>query len=229
MKKFVKVAVLAVAGFAMFAFTNIIADSNFEGFISYDIKIDSDNPQVAQMMQGSSIKSYIKGNKVRTETNMGMMKMLSIGDSKNPEGTAILMDIMGNKYQMKLDDKAKKEAEDNKPEVKYLDGTKTIAGYACKEAQITTKDKKSGTSYTMDIYYTDQLPFAIDDKFKGLKGFPLSYNMSQNGVKFTMTATAINKQSVPDSLFTIPPGYKVMTQDEMQKDMMSHMGGGGGN
>jgi GLPGLI family protein len=229
MKKFVKVSVLTVAGFALFAFTNILGDSNFEGIITFDIKVDSDNPQVAQMMQGSTVKTYIKGTKSRTETNMGMMKTVTLGDSKNPDGTVSLMDIMGNKYELKADDKTKKAADDAKPEIKYLDGTKTIAGYDCKEAQLTTKDKKTGNSYVMDIYYTDQLPYSNEDRFKGLKGFPLSFNMTQNGMKINFTATAITKQSVPDSLFVIPSGYKVMTPEEMQKDMMSHMGGGGGN
>ena len=181
------------------------------------------------MMQGSTLKTYIKNGKSRTESNMGMYKSITIGDSKKPDGTVVLMEIMGNKYEMKVDDKMKKEAEADKPEIKYLTGTKTIAGYDCKEAQMTTKDKKSGNTYTIDIYYTDQLPMSSDAKFKGLKGFPLSYNMSQNGMKFTMTATAVTKQSVPDSMFVVPSGYKVMTPEEMQKDMMSHMGGGGGN
>jgi GLPGLI family protein len=232
MKKLAKVAVLTVAGFMVFAFTNIIREATFEGIITYDIKVDSDNPQVAQMMQGSTIKTYIKGDMSRTETSMGMYSNIVIANRKKPDETVMLMNIMGNKYQLKLDDKAKKEAEKNAPDVKYLDGTKTIAGYACKEAQLTMTDKKSGNKYTSDIFYTDQLPYnneGTESQFKGLKGFPLSYSVKQSGMSMNMTAKSIDKQAVPDSVFNVPTGYKLMTMDEMQKDMMSHMGGGSGN
>ncbi len=235
MKKFVKVVSLLVAGVALFAFTNTMGDSNFEGVITFGITMDSDaNPQVAQMMQGSTIKTYVKGNKIRTETNFGMFKSVAISDKSNPDGTVVLMELMGNKYQLKIDDKAKKDADAAKPEIKYLDGTKTIAGYVCKEAQAIVTDKKTGQKYTSDIYYTDQLPYNNDGPqaksapYQGLKGCPLSYSMKQNGTSFSMVCQSIQKQSVPDSLFKAPAGYKVMTQDEMQKDIMQKMSGGGG-
>lgn len=229
MKKLVRVSALMIAGLAMFAFTNRLGDNNFEGVISYDVKIDSDNPQAAQMMQGMTLKTYMKGSKARSETNAGMYNQITIVDNKNPDGAIVLINMMGSKYQLKMDETAKKEADKNTPEIKYLDGTKTIAGYACKEAQMIIKDKKSGESYTSDIYYTDQLPYTGDSKFKGLKGFPLSFTMKQRGATMTMTATSISKQSVPDSMFVAPAGYKLMTGEEMQKDMMSKMSGGGGN
>jgi GLPGLI family protein len=163
---------------------------------------------------------------------MGMYSNIVIANRKKPDETVMLMNIMGNKYQLKIDDKAKKEAEKNMPEIKYLSGTKTIAGYECKEAQMNFTDKKSKNTYTSDIYYTDQLPFnndAATSQFKGLKGFPLSYEVKQGGMTMNMVAKSIEKQSVPDSTFAIPTGYKLMTADDMQKDMMSHMGNGGGN
>jgi GLPGLI family protein len=229
MKKIVKVATLFVAGFALFAFTNVMGDSNFEGAITFGITFNSDaNPQVAQMMQGSTIKTYIKGNKVRSESNFGMFKSITIMDKANPDANITCVELMGNKYQMKMDDKAKKQEEANKPEIKYLDGTKTIAGYACKQAQAIMTDKKTGQKYTSDIYYTDQLPMGMHPEYKGLKGYPLSYSMTQNGTSFSMVCQSIQKQSVPDSLFIAPTGYKLMTQDEMQKDIMQKMQGGGG-
>jgi len=234
MKKLAKVSALIVAGFMLFAFTNMGGGNNFEGVVTFTFNIDGDAPpQAAQMMQGSTIKTYIKGNMSRTESNFGMMKTVTIADKSKPDGTVMLMDMMGNKYQLKMDDKTKKEADDAKPaEIKYLDGTKTIAGYACKEAQATMIDKKSGTTYTSDIYYTEDLPYNNETpsaQFKGLKGFPMSFNMKKSGISFTIAAQSIVKQSVPDSMFAVPAGYKLMTQDDMQKDMMSHMGGGGGN
>lgn len=227
MKKLAKISAAAIAGFMLFGFTTLMHDSSFEGVIKYDIKVDSDNPQVAQYMQGSSMTTYIKGDKSMTEGDFGMTKTIIITDRKNPGNPIRLMNIMGNKYQIKTDDKTKEEQEKNKPEIKYLTGTKTIAGYACKEAQLTMTDKKTNQKYTSDVYYTDQLPYGEDPNFGTLKGFPMSFTMKQSGMTMTMVVTSVQKQSVSDSLFVVPAGYKLMTPEEMQKDMMSHMGGGG--
>ncbi len=205
----------------------------FEGVITYGINIDgSENPQMAQMMQNYTIKTYMKGGKSRTETNMGMMNSITITDIQKPKEPIVLIDMMGSKYQLKIDQNDLKQAESNKPVIKYLSGTKSIAGYDCKEAQIMMTDAKSGNKTTSDVYYTDQLPYnndAYENHFQGLKGFPLSYSMSQNGMNFSFTAKTVQKQSVPDSLFNVPAGYKLATKEEMQKELMQKMGGGGGN
>lgn len=230
MKKLAKISAVSAVAFALFGFTTFLAPSNFEGVIKYDIKIDSDNPQVAQFMQGSSMTTYIKGDMIKTETNMGMSKTITIANRTKPNDAVVLIEVMGNKYQMKMDDKTKKEAQGNMPEIKYLSGTKTIAGYACKEAQITFTDKKTGEKMATDVYYTDQLPYANnsdESQFKGLKGFPMSYSMKKNGVSMNFAVKSVEKQSVSDDEFKVPSGYKLMTPEDMQKDMMSHMNGGG--
>lgn len=213
---------------ASYAFAPV--SPTFEGVITYKINVDGTaNPQMAQMMQGYSIKTYIKGEKSRTESNMGMMKSVTITDRNKPKDPAILIEMMGSKYQLKLDAADIKKANANMPDIKYVSGTKTIAGYACKEAQITVTDDKTGTKTTSDVYYTDQLPYSTDsyeNHFKGLKGFPLGYSLSQNGMNFSFEAQSVEKQSIPDSLFMIPAGYKLVTKDEMQKDIMQKMGGG---
>lgn len=230
MKKLAKISAVAAVAFVLFGFTTFLAPSNFEGVIKYDIKIDSDNPQVAQFMQGSSMTTYIKGDMVRTESNFGMSKTITIANRTKPNDAVMLIEVMGNKYQMKIDDKTKKEAEDNQPEIKYLTGTKTIAGYDCKEAQVTFTDKKTGEKIASDVYYTDKLPYAnnsAESQFKGLKGFPMSYSLKKSGMSMAFTVKSIDKQAVSDDEFKVPAGYKLMTPEEMQKDMASHMGGGG--
>jgi hypothetical protein len=232
MKKLAKVSALFVAGLMLFAFTtNKAGENSFEGVITFTFNMEGgDNPQAAQMFQGSTIKTYIKGNMSKTESNMGMMKTTTIVDRSKPDATVMLMEMMGNKYQLKIDDKMKKEAADeSKVDIKYLSGTKTVAGYDCKEAQMQIKDRKSGESYTSDIYYTDKLPYNneyVGSQFKGLKGIPLSYTVQTHGMTITIAAQSITPQSVPDSVFAIPAGYSLMTSDDMQKDMMSKMGGG---
>jgi GLPGLI family protein len=229
MKKIARLAALTTAGFLLFGFTANPVDTNFEGIVTYSVKIDSDNPQAAQFLQGATFKIYIKGSKVRTEFSTAMIKQISIEDAKNPDGVVILKEFMGNKYQIKMDDKAKKTADASQPDIKYLSGSKTIAGYDCKEAQITETDKSSGKKYTNDVYYTDQLPYTNGKygDFNGLKGFPLAFVKVTNGNTTNMTAQSVQKGSVDDSEFEVPAGYKLVTEQEMMQDMMSQRGGGG--
>jgi hypothetical protein len=229
MKKLVRASALIVAGLGMFAFTNSIRGTDFEGVIKFETKVDNaDDPKVAQyapMFSNSTTTTYVKGDMVRVESGSPMYLRIEIMNKKKPDERTTLVIGMGKKYQVKMTDADKKEDSESKVDFKYLDGTKTIAGYACKEAQATMKDKQSGDSYTSDIYYTDQLPYG-GGKFKDLKGFPMSFTQQIKGVKMTMTVKSIDKQSVPDSLFTVPAGYKLMTPQEIQMDMF---GGGGGN
>jgi len=224
MKKTALAAFVAI-GFAVMAFVapKAYADSGFEGIVTYSISVD--NPQMAPMLQGASMKTYIKGDKTKTCSDMGMSKTTVITDKDNPDGSVFLIELMGNKYQLK-NDKTKKDDEKG-PEIKYTDETKQIAGYTCHKAEVTITDQQ-GQSYTANVYYTEELP-ATQGKgvpFKGLKGFPLEYSMKQQGMTILMSATSVTKQAVPDDTFTVPSGYKLMTAEEMQQDIQKNMGDG---
>jgi GLPGLI family protein len=233
MKKIALVASLATLGFGITAFmapksspsAKTGSDNSFEGVITFSISVD--NPQAASMMQGSSVKVYMKGDRTKTMVDMGMSKQMYFTDRKTPDDPIILVEVMGNKYQLKMD-KAKKD--DNMPAIKYTDETKTVAGYNCHKAEVTVTGK-DGQPYTSNVYYTEDLPAYAggSGQFKGLKGFPLEYTMKQQGMNISMAATSVTKQSLSDDTFTVPSGYKVMTQDEMQQDIQKNMGGGGGN
>lgn len=226
MKKILAVAGLATIGFAITAFVSpkVSTDSSFEGVITYSVSVD--NPQAASMMQGSSVKIYMKGDQVKAVSDMGMSKTIVISNKATPDKPAILVEVMGNKYQLKMDP-AKKKDDDDKPTIKYTDETKTVAGYNCHKAEITTMGK-DGQSYTTNVYYTEDLPSysGSRDQFKGLKGFPLEYSMKQQGMNIAISATSVSKESVPDDTFTVPSGYKLMTADEMQADIQKQMSGG---
>jgi len=225
MKKIAITASLAVLGFTITAFVTpkVSGDKPFEGVVTYSVNID--NPQAAAMMQGSSVKVYIKGDKTKTMINMGMQKITIFEDRKNPNNPVKLLEAMDNKYQVKEDPNKKDDAKD--PVIKYVDTTKTIAGYTCHKAEVTLTDQQ-GQSYTSTVYYTEDLPYFTGKKdiFKGLKGFPMEYAMKQQGINISFTATSVDKQAVPDDTFTIPTGYKLMTMEEIMQDVQKQMSGG---
>ena len=227
MKKIALAASLAGIAFAISAFvapkstTTTNADA-FEGVVTYSVSVD--NPQAAAMMQNRSVKVYIKGDRTKTMVDMGMSKQIYFTDKKTPDDPIILVEVMGNKYQLK-NDKTKKD--DKSPDIKYVDSTKTIAGYVCKRADITVTGK-DGQSYISNVYYTTELPYyeGGSGQFKGLKGFPMEYSMKQRGMTVSMTATKVEKQTVSEDAFKVPSGYALMTAEEMSADIQKKMSGG---
>ncbi len=200
MKKFTKVAIIGVATIVLTAFSAPKADNSFEGIITFNISVnmpDNNNPQAAAMMQqGSSLKEYIKGDKMRTEMNMGMMHRVSIIDIKTKE-VVTLIDMMGTKYEIKSDPNKPKPNEE-KPDIKYLDSTKTIAGYKCNAALVTVTSPKTGEKNSFTIYYTDQLPYNEEvGLYKGLKGFPLQFAMKQRGMTINCMAQSADSNCFP--------------------------------
>jgi GLPGLI family protein len=100
-----------------------------------------------------------------------------------------------------------------------------IAGYKCKKAQVTLKEK-DGNGKTINVFYTDEIPTnEIKPVYKGLKGFPLEYSVNQGGVEMKLTAKSISKTTVSDSKFEIPKeGYTITTVEGLQKAMTKEMG-----
>lgn len=219
---------LSFASILAFSFTGT---TDFEGKVNYEISITGGNmpPEALAMFAGSELTIFIKGSRSRADVNMGMQNTTTITDNKT-SSSVILMNMMGNKFKIKSDP-AKKEEKTSDVSVKYLDETKVIAGYKCKKADITFKDK-SGEPLTTTVYYTEEISNHMGNdnrtgQFKNLKGMPLEYEMNADrGMKMKMTAKVVSKESVPDSKFDIPADYKETTIEDMQKEMMKMMQGG---
>jgi GLPGLI family protein len=197
---------------------------DFEGTMIFDIQFEPSASLPAEylpMMEGSNLELQIKGDKVRSDMKTGPYSTIAISDKK--ANTSIqLIDANGKKIMVKtkLDSINKVQQEESGiPEITYLNDTKEIAGYKCKNAKVVIKTK-TGEEYDYIAWYTDQLPYSNEnEKIKGLKGFPLEYKMHKGGMVFTLTAKSITKGKVPDSAFEIPSGYTEMTPEQMKKAM----------
>jgi hypothetical protein len=91
---------------------------------------------------------------------------------------------------------------------------KTIDGYTCKRAVI-----KSGNNVVTDLYYTDKITAKIAASFSmgGIKGFPMEYSVSENGLLMKMTAVSVKPEAISDSVFRIPADYKPATPDDLKR------------
>ena len=149
---------------------------------------------------------WIKGAKSRFEQNMAQMGTIVISDSDDGSST-ILMDMMGQKYRLDI---AKEEMdnmikEQSIPEVNYIAGTKIIAGYTCKKAEVIM----DGFDGKAIFYYTEEIPPV---KVKGMEALPLNgmfmaYEASTQGMTISIEVQGIDKGPVDDTKFIIPDGY----------------------
>ena len=216
---------LFLCSILMFSFSG---PSGFEGKITYAISIDDAKlpPEAKAMMEGNDFTMFIKGMKTRTEMSMGFQSTVSISDAEKKTHVT-LMEFMGNKYMIK--DPAE-PADKKMPDVKvnYPGETKTIAGYSCKKADLTFKDEL-GKEQTISLYLTEEIPNSMsyekrNYQFRDLKGMPLEFEVrAENGMKMRMTAKKVSKESVADSNFDIPAGYKETTMEELRTEMMKSM------
>lgn len=217
MKKVAVVSVLVIAGLAFTAFVKPTASmsSGFEGIVTYNVVTDAGSSAQAGQ-KARKITMYIKGDKSKTIIGSGSYINTIIMDLNKPNEFILLMDANGRKYQLKNDTTKKYP----KPVIKYVDGTKIIEGYTCNKAEMTTKIDDS-ISIQEDVYYTQDISSGFSSReFIGLKGFPLEWTTKNRARNTTTTAISIDKKSLSDDEFSVPPGYKLVTQEEMVQDMM---------
>lgn len=200
----------------------------FEGTIKYAISFEGSGlpPEALAMLNGAESVTYIKGDKRRTDLNMAIQSTSSFMDTKS-KTIVTLMDIMGQKYLIRMNENDIKKEEEKAPQVtyKYLNETKEIAGYKCKKVEATVKTKE-GKEEIVNIYYTEEIPTSdMKAAYKGLKGFPMEFVMYQSGMKMAFTTKSVFKEAVADNKFEIPKdGYKETTMEDFQKSMQQ-MGG----
>lgn len=223
-----KKTILAIS-LSILCFIKVSAQNktNFEGTVTYSISFEGSGlpPEALAMFKNSETVTYIKSDKFRVDMNMPMQSSTFIMDNKT-KNIVSLMDIMGKKYLIKMNESDIKKEQDTAPEIliKYTEETKIIAGYKCKKAEISSKESKGAA---IDVFYSEEIPTNdIKPVYKGLKGFPLEYSINQGGMEMKLTAKNISKEKVSDSKFEIPKeGYTVTTVEELQNAMMKQMGG----
>lgn len=193
-----------------------------EGAITYTMSIDGLPPEQAAMMEGMEMKMTFKNGKSRSEMNSAFMNSVTVTDEKGE--FVVLMDGMGQKNYYKGNSKEKeakkKKKESNEPKITYTEEKKQVAGYECKKAIVETKEKEGETSSSV-VWYTEKIaPIENSSRsmqFKGLKGVPLEFEMSQGPMKFKIVATKISDSPVPDTQFSVSTeGYTEVDPETMR-------------
>lgn len=229
-----------VCASALFTFATFTAHAQESYTIKMTVKVEGMPAEYAAYGE-QEITTYIKGNNTKTEISS---MMFSSTVYYNETMLTSLSEAMGSKTgytatKEELESMEKGEKSEA-PKIEYLTEKKTIAGYECTKAIVTSvgKDKKE-TKTT--VWTTDKI--ALNENHKkmrkasargmdlgDLKGYPLAMeaNVSQNGMdmKMIMTATDVSTAAIPDSTFVVnTEGYKMMTYKEAMEMAKSMRGG----
>lgn len=191
---------------------------DFEGLIIFTISYENLPPEMQgqEAMLPSEYKVHVKNKKSRVESGSAMGTTVIISDMGAKTST-VLMDMMGQKMKVSLNADDLDEANsENTTQIEYVDGSKTIAGYKCKKANIKTEGDDPDDVAV--FYYTEEIAPINLQGLEGmnLKGMPLEYSVSSQGITMVMTASTIEKKSVADSMFEIPEGYTEMPENMRQ-------------
>ena len=209
----------------------IVASVNFslkaqltEGHFTYTVEASSENPDmqmVTGMMQGSTLDIHFKDKITRSEMKMGSMMNIVTVSNENSGEILLLMSGMIGKNAILITTEEIKALSANKPtmEVELLDETKTIEGYLCKKAVLSDNNGSEST-----FWYTEEIEISkVGQTYlnEDVPGFPMQYDINNNGLKMTMTVTKFEKNLDKNakSLFEmkIPEGYKTLTLEELEK------------
>ncbi|MCX6234377.1 MAG: hypothetical protein NT175_06570 [Bacteroidetes bacterium] len=204
-----------------------VSKKPFSGVIKYGISYPDSAKFDASIRAAlpKEMTTYIMGSMKKSEISGGMANQTEMTDAQ--AGTrSTLLDVMGQKFIIisSKEEIEKKNAEEPAPVVNYLDQTKEIAGYICKQAEIITKNK-NGKENKVIVFYTDKLPgkeLNFDGDYRTLDGFPLAFTVNEDRISMVFTATSVTKCKLKKKEFVVPEGYKQVTEEELK-----NMFGGG--
>ncbi len=219
---------------------SILGDGDqFEGVIT--MKMDVEDQKGMEMVYS------LKGNRSRIETKLPGMpegqgamlldleagKMITIMPARKMFMT---MDLKGA-----ADDMKDAGGEDEKfPKLTPTGRQETIAGYTCEHWLMGDKQdidmcvakglgyfgmsgQGSGGGSFRDLVFSPKLlaqAAAHPEWVRFLKGgaFPLKMTMTENGkVSTSMEVTKVERKSLDDSIFSVPPGYKEFNMQDMMR------------
>jgi GLPGLI family protein len=195
---------------------SLYAQGNFEGKIIYQISYKDLPAEMKnyEAMLPKEMTIQLKGNRSRVEQNQMMGRNVVVSDMDNKKGF-MEMEMGGQKLRMNISTEEFDQQQSKIENIEYLTETKNISGYPCKKAII----KDDSGNLAMTIFYTEKIKNQAQKEFIGLKGFPLEYSMSQNGINMLMTANVVSEESVSDAVFEKSEGFQDISQADLQKMM----------
>ena len=210
--------------FALFVVATTTAFAQLtEGHVSYEIKVSSDDPDMAMaimMFEGSTMNLYFSGDLARTDLDFGaLISMTTVANNKTGDVLVLLGGMMGNRgvVTTQTEMKADEGETTGETKVELQKGKKKILGYKCKKALIIDENGNE-----MVYWYTKAIKSQnpdVNSPANKVPGFPLELESNRDGMLMTFVATNIEKSLTEDTKteklsLIIPEGYEEMTYEE---------------
>jgi len=234
--------IIIIAAMLVSGLSSLNAQDNYT--VKMAIKVEG-LPEEYSAMAESDVVVYMKGDKTKHEVTSMMMNQTSVNDGTV---STTIMEQMGNKTgwtmtkaEMQADEK-ENEAKKTKPTIEYTTEKKTVAGYECTKAIVTSVVGKEKKEQQSTVWFTDKIkqPTTKANIKKGmmggpdlssLKGFPMQTEMTVNQqgteLKVISTVTEVLTTPIDDAVFKVnTEGYKMMTYTELKETMKKGAGGG---
>ena len=190
------------------------------GVVTYEMTMPENEEMAAMGTNTIKISFDEKSSATQMDMMGGMISVKTISvDKNNSKDTRMLMNMMGKKYEVtgesegfgNSDVASLKDAESVTYDKKT---TKEILGYKCYKALVTMSSGTVNTFYITEAIAVQSLP---TDKLI-LAGFPLEVEVNSEKGKVLLVATTVEK-APSVSCFTVPEGYKKVTQEELQQEL----------
>ncbi len=198
---------------------------SFNGTVKFKVSAEGREITPTEQAGMPSEKVYYFLDKMVREDNISPMGSMNTIINSDTKEMILLLEQMGQKYHMTISGEDMKKAEEKmkdtaevKPVYELLDGTKTIAGYACKKAKMTADET------TLEFYYTEDIK-AEQKEFKDAPGFVLYFEapMPDDDLYIVYQATEVITKKPKKKAFSIPNDYEEMP-DAFKTQVRSSLG-----
>ncbi len=189
------------------------ASNTFEGTIDYKISYKNlpEEMGMYKAMLPKKSRVILKNEWSKIEQNMGILMKMDIVFNSNTHTSFMLINAMGKKIAVETNDTTH-QVDPSLFTLTKKEDIKIIAGYKCQKKILTDS---ANNSYT--LWITDKLPSYKNQNLPDidLGGFPMEYNIENNGMSVRMTASKVTKKSISDEEFIIPEDYEKKSAEEM--------------
>jgi len=204
--------------------------SGFQGTITYKITYEGREltTQEETQMPNKKIAYYVASEEIEKQISP-MGSYFTVINHETNDFTIVINQMGQAMYgQWNKDAKSDSAKAADKPDIKMekLEGSKTIAGYKCKKANITIKNKKGDVQKIL-VYYTEDIKAPYPDEDFDIGGIVLQSEIllgdedDDEALTQITTAIEVKKGKVKKKEYAIPAGA---TKIEKEK-FMQMLGG----
>jgi GLPGLI family protein len=195
------------------------AQKPFTGNITLTLTYDGTWDAATLAQQPKEFTIVMGADKQKSEFLVGGASISTIANSKD-SSMVTLINAMGMKFFVKQTKDFILETLEEKPlpKIKYLEETKTIAGFECKKAEYITINEYDEEDVTI-VWFTDKIgnpAMNFGGQFHGLNGFPMEYSVETDEGKITTSVSSIKKKKIKDTQFMIPADYEEMSPEQLR-------------